>query len=75
MPKGLSRLAFLHWKLNRTLVDLIRASILLRKKISFKMDCRVKPGNDDIMLSQNRVTISESAGRGRSSLGFDGVPM
>jgi hypothetical protein len=33
------------------------------------------PGNDDIMLSQNRVTISESAGRGRSSLGFDGVPM
>lgn len=38
-----------------------------------KADCYA--GNDDIMLFQNRVTISESAGRGRSSLGFDGVPM
>jgi hypothetical protein len=37
------------------------------------MDCRAKPGNDEIL--QTRVTISLSAGRGRSSIGFDGVPI
>jgi hypothetical protein len=43
------------------------------KSFAKVMDCRVKPGNDEMI--QNRVTISVSAGRGRSSLGFDGVPM
>jgi hypothetical protein len=38
--------------LNRTAVDLIRASIHLRKSLAKRMDCRVKPGNDKMMESR-----------------------
>jgi hypothetical protein len=31
---------------------LTRASIHLRKSLSEKMDCRVKPGNDDYVMMQ-----------------------
>jgi hypothetical protein len=41
--------------MNRTAVDLIRASIHLRKKVvSKKMDHRVKPGDDDLTARPGR---------------------
>jgi len=45
------RCALLYPQTRSSCPDLIRASINLQKTLANKMDCRVKPGNDDLIVT------------------------